>query len=231
MFERTDALLDQFLQMGIPGNDIAVYQNGECVHRRYKGFSDLENEIPMNGQERYNIYSCSKLITCAAALQLWERELFSLDDPLYNYLPELEQGVKPAENLILIRHLFEMTAGFSYDVTGSWVEAAKQKTNGRCRTRETIRCLAEEPLLFEPGTQWKYSLCHDVLAALVEVISGERFGTYVQKHIFEPLQMNRSTFSLPEEAVPTLAAQYIYDSGVFQNCGKEIKYGKRKNKR
>jgi len=124
MFERTDALLDLFLEMGIPGNDIAVYRDGTCIHRLYGGFSDLENKIPMNGQERYNIYSCSKLITCTAALQLWEKGLYSLDDPLYHYLPEYEkmqvqteQGLKQSEKPILIRHLFEMTAGFSYDVT------------------------------------------------------------------------------------------------------------------
>ena len=235
MFERTDALLDSFLNMGIPGNDIVVYRDGTCVHRRYGGCSDVESKIPMNGQERYNIYSCSKLITCTAALQLWEKGLFSLDDPLYCYLPEYEtmqiktdQGVRPAENPILVRHLFEMTAGFSYDVTSDWIRKAKQLTDGRCPTRETIRCLAEEPLCFEPGTQWKYSLCHDVLAALVEVLSGERFGEYVRTHIFEPLQMNLSTFSLPEEDVQTLAAQYIYngEKRVFENCGKQIQFYK-----
>jgi len=108
------------------------------------------------------------------------------------------------------------------------IRKATRLTDGQCPTRETIRCLAEEPLLFEPGTQWKYSLCHDVLAALVEVLSGERFGEYVRKQIFDPLQMKRSTFALPEEEVETLAAQYIYDgeNDTFQNCGKHIQFYK-----
>ena len=87
-----------------------------------------------------------------------------------------------------------------------------------------LRNLASEPLCFEPGAQWNYSLCHDVLAAVVEVISGVRFGEYVKQNIFDPLGMKNSTFLLPEEEVEGLAAQYRFNAelGVPVNCGKQI---------
>ena len=76
-----------------------------------------------------------------------------------------------------------------------------------------MRYLAREPLSFEPGSDWQYSFCHDVLAVFVEVISGERFGIYVKKNIFDVLGMNDSTFLLPEDELDTLCTQYRF-SGI-----------------
>ena len=219
MFEQTKALCNSFLRIGIPGFDLAVWQNGRCVLRHMGGFSDPEKKIPINGTETYYIYSCSKPITCAAALQLWEQGLFSLEDPLSKFLPEFSHmmvatpdGLRNARQPILIRHLFEMTAGFSYDIHSPHLEDFRTASNGQCPTREAIRALAAEPLLFEPGAQWNYSLCHDVLAALVEVLSGQLFEDYVQAHIFRPLGMNDSTF-LPSKAdFSRLARHYQYDA-------------------
>ena len=66
VFKKLDELLDEFLGIGIPGNDCTVYYKGNCVYRRFAGFSDKENKIPMNGKELYNIYSCSKVIKLPA---------------------------------------------------------------------------------------------------------------------------------------------------------------------
>ena len=229
MFHRVKDLCDTFLQMGVPGFDLAVYQNGRCVLRHMGGFSDREKQIPINGQERWYIYSCSKPITCTAALQLWEQGLFSLEDPLCRYMPEFADmmvGHQKAAQPILIRHLFEMTAGFSYDINTPSLRAFRQETNHRCPTREAMRYLAKEPLLFEPGSQWFYSLCHDVLAALVEVISGQSFEDYVQAHIFRPLGMTHSTFLLPAAEKEQLARLYACDetTGVIAPCGQDNPY-------
>ena len=117
MFENLTAKLDSFIQMGIPGNDCMVYKKGECVYRRYNGYSDRENKISMNGKEMYNIYSCSKLITCTAALMLYEKGLYKLDDKLSDYMEEFEtmyvktdNGLEKAKNSITIKDLFCMTA-------------------------------------------------------------------------------------------------------------------------
>jgi CubicO group peptidase (beta-lactamase class C family) len=85
-----------------------------------------------------------------------------------------------------------------------------------------MKYLAKEPLLFEPGDRWEYSLCHDVLAALVEVISGEKFETYVKKNIFDIAGMSRSSFMLSEEELNTIAEQYRFENGRAVNVGKNI---------
>ena len=229
MFEKTKAFCDSFLELGVPGFDFAVYQDGKCILRHMNGYSDLENEVKMNGSERYNIYSCSKVITCVAAMQLWEKGVFSLEDKLSDYMPEFKEmtvktddGLQKAENPILIRHLFEMTAGFSYKCHSPQLMKAVSETDGKCPTRETMKYLAKEPLLFEAGDRWEYSLCHDVLAALVEVISREKFETYVKKNVFDVAGMSRSTFMLPENELDTIAAQYRYENGFARNIGKSI---------
>ena len=209
---------DNFLKMGVPGFDLAVYKDGECIVRYANGYSDLENKIPISGNERYYIYSCSKPITCVAAMQLWEKGLFSLDDKLSDYMPEFrdmnvltENGIKKAENPILIEHLFTMRAGFDYNVYSPSMQKGIEETNGRCPTREMMKYLAQEPLLFEPGERYEYSLCHDVLAALVEVISGEKFETYVKKNIFDVLGMNDSTYIITEKEKETVIPLYRFD--------------------
>lgn len=216
MFEKVDAFLDELLTYQIPGNDCIVCRKGEVIYRRFSGFADKGGKTPLKGSEKYQIFSCSKLITCCAALQLWEKGAFQLDDPLSLYLPEYAEmqvktadgGVKKAENAITIRQLFTMTAGFNYDLHSKSIRRAYDATMGSCHTREVIRFLAQEPLEFEPGTRWQYSLCHDVLAAVVEVVSGMPFNDYVTKHIFDVLGMKETTFLLPAAEYDTLVPLY-----------------------
>lgn len=233
MFGKLTNLLDSFLEMGIPGYDCVVYHKGKCVYRHCNGYSDQANKIAVKGDEIYNIYSCSKVITCTAALQLYEKGLFKLDDKLSEYMPEFEEmyvstenGVRKAENSITVKDLFCMTAGFSYDLHSPMIEKCKNETDGRCPTRELMKYLAKEPLLFEPGERWNYSLCHDVLAALVEVISGERFGEYVKKNIFDVVGMNDSTFLLYDSELDKVSTQYVFDSETQKavECSKTIQY-------
>lgn len=218
MFENLETTLDKFIQVGIPGNDCIVCHNGEVIYRKQRGFADREKQTPMNGKEQYSIFSCSKPITCAAALQLREKGLFDLDDELCKYMPEFADmkvaghgGLVPAQKKITIRNLFTMSAGFNYDCTSKAIKNCYQDTEGRCPTREVMKYLAKEPLCFEPGERWQYSLCHDVLAAFVEVVSGMEFNAYVTKHIFEPLGMKHSTYLLPADQFKNenMATQYL----------------------
>ena len=231
MFNELTKFLENILSMGVPSVDCIVYKDGKEVYRYMNGYSSLEEKIPVNGKERYNIYSCTKPITCSAALKLWEEGKFGLDDDISDYLPEFkrmyvktETGVKETEKSIKIRDLFRMTAGLSYDVKSESIKRAISETNGRCPTRETIKYIAKEPLLFEPSQGWEYSLCHDVLAGLIEVVSDMKFSEYIQKNVFEPLGMEHSAFYVPDEELYTLAEQYNYDSEEKRmvNCGKYI---------
>ena len=223
MFEQTKSLCQQFLKMGVPSFDLIVYKDGQCVLRYMGGYADTDKKIPIQGKEKYHIYSCSKLITCTAAMQLWEKGMFSLEDNLADYLPafkemtvKTEDGVRKAKNPIKIQDLFQMTSGMNYDLNSPALAEYKKIPGNLCPTVETVNVLAKTPLEFEPGEGWKYSLSHDVLAALVEVLSGEKFEDYVKKHIFDPLGMENSTFLHPIEDWEGFAQQYRYDKETRQ---------------
>ena len=223
MFEQTKALCQRFLQMGVPCFDLIVYQNGRCVLRHMGGYADPDKKTPMTGKEKYYIYSCSKLITCTAAMQLWEKGMFSLEDDLADYMPafremtvKTEDGIRRAKNSIKIQDLFQMTSGMNYDLNTPAMEEYKKIPGNLCPTVETVNILAKPPLEFEPSEGWKYSLSHDVLAALVEVLSGEKFEDYVKKHIFDPLGMENSTFLHPTQDWEGFARQYRYDKTTGQ---------------
>lgn len=215
-FEYMKNFMDSLTEWIIPGNSVVIYKDGKKVFEYSSGYSDLEKKIKKTGEEQLYIYSCSKVATVTAALQLYEQGKFLLSDPLYEYLPEFKKmyvkdgdRIKAAENPITIRDLFTMTAGLSYATNTPAFEKARKLTDGKMDTRTVIKCLAEEPLLFEPGARWNYSLCHDVLAVLAEVVSGMRFSEYMKKHIFEPLDMNNSYYHTPNDVI--ISPQYIYE--------------------
>ena len=215
-FEYMKNFMNSLTEWIIPGNSVVIYKDGKKVFEYSSGYSDLEKKIKKTGEEQLYIYSCSKVATVTAALQLYEQGKFLLSDPLYEYLPEFKKmyvkdgdRIKAAENPITIRDLFTMTAGLSYATNTPAFEKARKLTDGKMDTRTVIKCLAEEPLLFEPGARWNYSLCHDVLAVLAEVVSGMRFSEYMKKHIFEPLDMNNSYYHTPNNVI--ISPQYIYE--------------------
>lgn len=222
-FTDLKVFLDKITKWRIPGADCIVYYQNKPVFRYSAGFADVEKRRPVTAGNLYYLYSATKLITCAAALQLLEKGRYLLNDPVSEYLPEFAQmnirkvdesgheSIVKAKNPITIRELFSMTGGLSYDLDSPSIREIKKSTQGRCPTRETVKAIASEPLLFEPGTHWNYSLCHDVLGCLIEVISGEKFSDYIKEHILIPLGMKDTGFYLTEEKKSRLAAQYQFN--------------------
>ena len=201
-FDALARFMDHLTAWRIPGNGIKVCLAGKEVFSYNSGYADVENKIPMTNDHYINIYSCSKVTTVVSALQLYEQGKFLLDDPLYEFIPEYKDmfvkdkagNITPAQNPITLRHLFTMTAGMTYDRSTPSYQQARELTNGRMDTQTVIRTIAQDPLIFDPGASWNYSVCHDVLAAVVEVISGKRFSQYVQENIFDPLDMKKSMY-------------------------------------
>ena len=220
--------MDHLTSWRIPGNGVMVCLEGKEAFSYTSGYADVENRIPMTLDHYINIYSCSKVTTVTSALQLYEQGAFQLDDPLYAFIPEYKEmyisdqtGLRKAEKPITLRNLFTMTAGFTYNLRSPWLLQLREDTDGRCPTREVARYLAREPLAFHPGERYQYSLCHDVLAALVEVIAGEKFEDYVRGHIFEPMGMKNSNFLLdPERYDEVVATHYAFKDGAPQKCSK-----------
>ncbi|MGN1059372.1 MAG: serine hydrolase domain-containing protein [Clostridia bacterium] len=216
-FHALTEFLDSLPARGVPGTDCVIYHKRRPVYRHRSGFADVENKIPMRSDLLYNIYSATKPVTCTAALQLYERGLYQLSDPLYAYIPEYrtmyieENGCRRlAKRPVLIRDLFTMTAGLRYDIHAASIARVKKETKQKAPTLAVIRALAEEPLSFEPGTRWQYSLCHDVLGGLIEVLSGQTLGAYCRQHIFEPLGMKDTAFLTSADSERRLAPLYMF---------------------
>ena len=226
---RLDAYLKKLTETVIPGVDCSVYYRHEPVYRGCYGYADLAAKRPVTSETMYYLFSATKVITCTAALQLHERGEFLMFQPVSDFIPEFRNmkvarrllngdvEIVPAARPIRIQDLFTMTGGLSYDLQSPSIRRMQRETDGRCPTVETVKALADEPLLFEPGTHWNYSLCHDVLGALIEVISGKPFGVYLKENIFDPLGMKDTSFQLPEEKRHRMAALYTLDS-VSRTC-------------
>ncbi|MBY0215171.1 serine hydrolase [Paenibacillus illinoisensis] len=222
-FKPLASFIDRVTSWRIPWAEVMVIHQNDTVFHYRNGYANLEEKTPITDGAIFNLYSMTKIMTCVAALQLVERGHMLLSDPVSDYLPEFaEMNVKKvmpngevrlekATRAITVRDLFTMTAGFSYDVGAPSIKEAVQSTDGKLPTREFAKALAKEPLLFEPGTHWNYSMCHDVLGALIEVVSGRRFGTYLQEEITGPLGMNDTAFDLNDEQQSRLITQYAYN--------------------
>ena len=237
-FSKLTHFLDSLPGIGIPGVDCIVKQGYDTLYRHQAGFADREARIPMTGTESFFLYSSSKPITCTAVLQLYEQGKILLTDPVSDYIPEFrdmqvrhqrgngEYTLMPARNPITISNLLSMTSGLNYDLENPAIRQVQKETEGKAPTQAVIRTLASQPLCYEPGTRWQYSLSHDVLGALVEVVSGRRFGEYLQENIFRPLEMTRTRFAHAGDLPADMMAQYRRDdeTGIVSRIGLENEY-------
>lgn len=225
--------MDMITGWRIPGADCSVCYKGKEILRYQAGFSDAEKQIPISQNQIYYLYSATKVITCTSALLLYEKGRLPLEERLSYYFPEFKEmfikgknGLKKAERLITIRDLFCMTAGFHYDVDCRTFQKIKKETNGKCPTGETIKAFAGEPLDFEPGQRWQYSLCHDVLGAVIEKAADMSLGDYMKCRIFEPAGMVKTGFHLKEADKGLLATQYrfVNETGKAVPTGNQNQY-------
>ena len=221
-FMKLNSYLDGLAECGIPACDLAVSYRGESVYRHCAGYADIEKKRLVSKNDLYFVFSISKITTCVAAMQLVERGKLRLDDPVSKYIlsfayltvKQSNGGVAPAQNVMTVEHLFTMTGGLSYDLRAPALKRALQMSGGK--TLDMISAMAESPLEFEPGTSFRYSLCHDVLAGVVEAVTGVRFADYVQQNIFDPLGMINTGYHLPEEFRPRLSTMYRHVHGIMR---------------
>ena len=191
--EKTKAYLGQLVkEKYIPYIDILVKKEHQTLLRYYDS-----REKNVTGKENVFLFSCTKPMTVACALRLVEEGKLSLDDEVAKYLPAyantfLKNGEKSKKKMT-IRHLFTMTGGLSYRLPQG-VKDFLVETQSKAGTIEIVSQFVKEPLQFEPGERFEYSFCHDVLAAVVEVVSGKRFSEYIHDVIFMPLCMQGMGF-------------------------------------
>lgn len=216
-FEKLTAYMDALGDYPVPARDVAVWQGHRSLYRHMAGCSDPAGKVPVTAADVYLLYSSTKPVTCAGALRLVERGQLSLEDPVAKYLPEYGEvlvrdgaHLRPPKAPMKIKDLFTMCGGLSYRRDTPALLAVKD--NATITTREVVRLFTEEPLLFDPAEHFEYSLCHDVLAAVVEVITGKRFGTYLKDELFTPLGMESTAFHLTPEMQAHRTTPFVYNA-------------------
>ena len=226
-FKPLTDFLDSLSEKGIVGSSFAMTVGGKTICEHYSGFADKEAKRPMAPDTLFRLFSMTKVFTNVALMQLYEKGRLILSDPLSDYLPEFSemQVVKvkpngmvefvPAKNRIRVEDIMGMTAGLVYagaEDTASRIlsrkleDLAAEKPN--YTTRDYVKVVASCPLAYEPGTHWRYSTAHEVVGALVEVLSGERFSEYVDRHICRPLGLVDTFFHAGEDRLSGRLAAY-----------------------
>jgi CubicO group peptidase (beta-lactamase class C family) len=195
------AMSTQFKPDG-PGGVILVARGGRPVFRKAYGLASLELNVPMRVEDVFGIASMTKQFTAVCVLELVQQGKLSLQDDIRKYLPEYNTHGR----LITVEQLLTHTNGipnFSY-------RSESYRTEMLEPTREELmNVVANDSLLFEPGTDWSYNDFGYVLAAfIVERVSGMPFHDYMQKNVFDPLGMKHSYFGDREKVIPLEASPY-----------------------
>ncbi len=209
-FQKLEQYVSQTLcrQKGVPGCEIIVRKSHKTLYQNRFGEA--------NG-EQYLLYSCTKPITVAGVMRLVEREKLCLDAPVYEYLPFFKNvflekdGIQAVpQKPVTVRHLLTMTAGFDYSFDRTPIKALFEGTAGHISPIDFAKAAIASPLIFEPGTRFQYSICHDILGALIESVSGKSFAEYQEQEILSPLGMDHTGFLTQPERIRKIAPLYQY---------------------
>ena len=219
-------VLQEMVDTGfVAGVTCMVLQDGEEQCYYEAGFQDSANRIPIARNTIFRLYSMTKPITSAAVMMLLEDGKLDLLEPVSKYLPGflnqtvIRNGMEtPVSRPVTIQNLLNMTSGLTYDGqncvtevrTGALFQEAADKLSSPhpLSTVEFMNRLGKIPLAFEPGEKWQYGASADVLGAIVEIVSGMRFGEFLEKRIFAPLGMKDTAFYVPQDKQSRLSKVY-----------------------
>jgi CubicO group peptidase (beta-lactamase class C family) len=219
----------------IAGGAHMVVRNGKVIYFHVAGVDDLDDRTPLEADSIMRIYSMTKPIVSVAAMTLWERGKFELDDPVAKFIPAfenvrvlVEQGdsdaLVPLERPIRVRDVFRHTTGYSYgrDEPAFFEYYEKEgmlydEVHGMFPPDKTIseaaESLARIPAAHQPGAAFTYGFSTDLLGRLIEVWSGKRLDEYLRQAVLEPLEMVDTGFSVPEAKRERFASCHKWENG------------------
>ena len=210
----------------LPFAHVAVLRKGQLAYSNFYGVRDIEEGSPVVEDGIYRIYSMTKLVTTVAALALYEKGAFQLDDPVDKFVDEFRDarvfisGRKDSTNSVeaetpmTIRQLMNHTSGLTYGAfdpgpVGQLMRSRKiDFGNLQANLGDTVRRLASIPLCFQPGSQWRYGVSTDVLGYVIEVVTGKTLLQVFDELIFKPLNMNDTFFEVPINKVKKFCSLY-----------------------
>jgi len=247
-FKAIDSVLINSIELNhIPGAVAYISHKGDEVYHKAFGYKNIAQKAPMKTKSLFRLASMTKAVTAVAILQLNEKALLQLDDPIKKYIPEFSEPTilkkilsdssyssHPAKSDITIRQLLTHTSGIGYGFQNyqyNKIVLKNEVSEGFCEdsrtSMENTRKIAKLPLLAEPGQKYIYGLSYDVLGTLIEVISGKRYDDYVLENIFYPLNMSDSYFIVPKEQQYRIADVYeplANNNGIAPTTYKDINY-------
>ena len=230
----------------LPNISILIKKDNKEILRHTHGYADIEKGISVNRKTVYRIYSMTKPVTGVAIMQLIENGKLRLNDKVSKYIPafkdtkvinlDFQDYVLKPKREITIRDLLTHTSGLTYSWAGEGpvnqiyrknnirpyyfgtVDAELNKFPGN--TCQFSAAAASAPLLHNPGEKWSYGINMDILGCVVEVISGDTFAEYLQKNIFDPLELKSIGFSVNERDKDSFTT--LYTSGAFSRDGEIV---------
>lgn len=231
------AAIDTYLRQDVwrgnrSGYVVMFARDGVPVYANTYGWADIESKRPMELGTRMRFASMTKPVTAIAAMQLVEQGRMRLDDPVSKFIPAFNNSrvakseargrdgefpTEPVKQTILIRHLLMFASGIGpgrdaeTELWRYW-QANGPRTLPAGTLQERIQAMAELPLFEEPGTRWRYGWSADVLAAVVEIVSGQRMDDYLRDNVFVPLGMTQTSYLPPLAQRSTLATVYTRNS-------------------
>ena len=226
--ERLSAKMHEYVdQEKLAGLNVIIARHGKIAYSESFGMRDKEAGKPMEPDTIFRIFSMSKPITSTAVMMLYEEGLFQLNDPVSKFIPEfkdikvysttgswLVEYAEPGRE-ITVRDLLTHSAGMTYGLFGNTpVDEMYMEANifqYDTTLEEMVAKLVKIPILFEPGSQFHYSISIAVLGRLVEVVSGMPFDTFMETRMFGPLGMKDTGFIVPPEKRDRFAKSYTLD--------------------
>jgi len=232
--ERISPVMENFVKDNrLPGVLTLLQRRGRVVHLGKFGLMNIETGQPVQEDNIFRIYSMTKPIVSVAAMMLYEEGRFSLNDPVSKFIPAFAKtkvydgsgtlGLKlvDQQSAITLHHLMTHTAGLSYGfffdspIEELYRQAYPDLFRRNQSLQEVIEHLAELPLMFQPGTQWRYSFATDVLGYVVQITADMPLANFLEERIFKPLGMTDTAFQVHPEKVSRLAQIYgskaLYD--------------------
>lgn len=226
--DRIQVMMETAIQDGRIMSAIAmVARDGEVAWIGTAG--EMGPGVPMRNDAIIPLASVGKMFTATAAMILYERGVISLNDPVSKFIPEFanvkvavtneagETGLVEPQNPVTIYHMLTHTGGLK--VTGDDFWTVRGAHVARTTTTEFARALAELPLQSQPGAEFNYGVTgasYEVLAAVIETVSGMTLETFMADNIFEPLGLDDTYFYVPEEKSERMPAFYRKENGELQ---------------
>lgn len=218
---RMHDLIQSYVDRGLLAGAITlVARDGMICDVHAYGWQDREAMRPMERTALFRVASLTKLVTAVAALKLWEGGRLALDDAVGDLIPALRNmrvatgGGAAAPGLavarpITFRHLLTHTAGFQEGWPTEFIERPPASLH------EFVTALAGQPLVAQPGDRFIYGCGYEVLAYLIEVVSGQPFDCYIRNVVSGPLGLSDTCFQVPPAKQARLARTYVHDPGRY----------------